>query len=80
MKRSCVVVETVNDEVIEECLILNALECRDTQISCIAAESLAKPPEARRPQGGFKAKAPKHPEVLAGPLGTHPTGRPSFLT
>jgi hypothetical protein len=40
------------------------MECRDTQISCIAAESLAETPEACRPQEGLKSKAPKHPEVL----------------
>jgi hypothetical protein len=40
------------------------VECRDTQISCIAARSLAEPPEARRPKEGLKIEAPKHPEVL----------------
>jgi hypothetical protein len=40
------------------------VECRDTQISCIAAESLAELPEARRPKEGLKTKAPKYPEVL----------------
>jgi hypothetical protein len=40
------------------------MECRDTQISCIAAKSLAEPPEACRPQEGLKTKAPKHSEVL----------------
>jgi hypothetical protein len=37
MKTSSVVVETVNDEVID----LERMECRDTQISCIAVKSLA---------------------------------------
>jgi hypothetical protein len=40
------------------------MKCRDTQISCIAARSLAEPLEACRPQEGLKLKAPKHPEVL----------------
>jgi hypothetical protein len=40
------------------------MECRDTQICCIAAKSLAGPLEACRPQEGLKTKVPKHPEVL----------------
>jgi hypothetical protein len=40
------------------------MECRDTQISSIAAKSLAEPLEAWRPQEGFKSIAPKHPEAL----------------
>jgi hypothetical protein len=40
------------------------MECRDTQISCVAARSLAEPLEACRPQGGLKCVVPKHPEVL----------------
>jgi hypothetical protein len=40
------------------------MECRDIQISCIAAKSLAGPLEAWRPQEGLKSKAPKHPEAL----------------
>jgi hypothetical protein len=40
------------------------MECRDTEISCIAARSLAEPPEACRPQEDLKSKAPKHPETL----------------
>jgi hypothetical protein len=40
------------------------MECRDTQISCIAARSLAEPPEVCRPQEGLKAEAPKHLEIL----------------
>jgi hypothetical protein len=40
------------------------MECRDTQISCMAARSLVEPPEACRPQEGVKTKAPKHPEIL----------------
>jgi hypothetical protein len=40
------------------------MECRDTQISCIAARSLAEPLEACRPQEGLKLKAPKHLETL----------------
>jgi hypothetical protein len=40
------------------------MECRDTQISCMATRSLAELPEACRPHEGLKSKAPKHPEVL----------------
>jgi hypothetical protein len=40
------------------------MECRDTQISCIAAKILAEPPEACRPQEGLKLTAPKHPKIL----------------
>jgi hypothetical protein len=56
--------EVVYDETDEIMLILNALECRDIQISCIAARSLAEPLEACRPLEGLKCIAPKHPEVL----------------
>jgi hypothetical protein len=49
-----VAVKTVN---------LDHAECRDTQISCIAAKSLAEPPEACRPKEGLKTKAPKYPGV-----------------
>jgi hypothetical protein len=38
------------------------MECRDTQISCIVAESLVEPLEACRPQDCLK-NTPKHPEV-----------------
>jgi hypothetical protein len=37
------------------------MECGDTQISCIAAKSLAEPPKACRPQEGLKSQALKHP-------------------
>jgi hypothetical protein len=40
------------------------MECRDTQISFIAANSLAEPLDACRPREGLKSVAPKHPEVL----------------
>jgi hypothetical protein len=40
------------------------MECRDTEISCMAAKSLAEPPEACRPKEGLKSIAPKHPEAL----------------
>jgi hypothetical protein len=40
------------------------MECRDTQISCMAVKSLAEPLEACRPKEGLKSIAPKHPEVL----------------
>jgi hypothetical protein len=38
---------------------LDHMECRDTQISCIAAKGLAEPLEAC-----LKSIAPKHPEAL----------------
>jgi hypothetical protein len=40
------------------------MECRDTQISYIAAKSLAKPPEACQPQEGLKSVTAKQPEIL----------------
>jgi hypothetical protein len=40
------------------------MECRDIQISCIAAKSLVEPLEACRPQEGLKTTASKYPEVL----------------
>jgi hypothetical protein len=43
---------------------LEQMECRDTQISCTDAKSLAEPPEACRPQEGLKLAMPKHPEML----------------
>jgi hypothetical protein len=47
---------------------LERMECRDTQISCIAAKSLAEPLEACRPQEGLKWKAPKYSEILGGTI------------
>jgi hypothetical protein len=70
---------SVDDEA-KDLLILDRVECRDTQISCMAARSLVEPLEACRPQEGLKLEAPKHQRYLAGPLGTHPTGRPLFPT
>jgi hypothetical protein len=60
-----VTVETVN---------LDHVECRGTQISCIAAKSLAKPPEACRPKEGLKSIAPKHPEALGRAIRRAPHG------
>jgi hypothetical protein len=56
--------EVVNHEAWQSDVNLERMECRDTQISCIVARSLAEPLEACRPQEGLKSKAPKHPEVL----------------
>jgi hypothetical protein len=53
----------VDDEA-KKSVDLERMECRDIQISCIAAKSLAEPPEACRPKEGLKTEAPKHPEVL----------------
>jgi hypothetical protein len=52
-----------NDEA-KNLLILERVECRDTQISCIASRSLAEPLEACRPHEGLRFIAPKHPEAL----------------
>jgi hypothetical protein len=41
--------EVVNDEAWQSDVGLEHMECRDTQISCIDARSLAEPPEACRP-------------------------------
>jgi hypothetical protein len=60
-----VTVETVN---------LGHVECRDTQISCIAARSLVEPPEACRPKEGLKSIAPKHPEALGRAIRRTPHG------
>jgi hypothetical protein len=56
--------EVVNHEAWQSDVNHQRIECRDTQISCIDAKSLAKPPEVCRPQEGLKANVPKHPEVL----------------
>jgi hypothetical protein len=52
--------ETVTDETVN----LDHMECRDIQISCIAAKSLAGPSEACRPQEGLKLEAPKYLGIL----------------
>jgi hypothetical protein len=44
-------------------LILNVCSV-DTQISCIAAKSLAEPLEACQPQEGLKSITPNHPKAL----------------
>jgi hypothetical protein len=54
----------VNNEAWQSDVNLEHMDCRVTQISCIAARSLAETPEACRPQEGLKSKAPKHPEAL----------------
>jgi hypothetical protein len=41
------------------------MECRDTQISHMAAKSLAEPLEACQPQEGLKYIVPQHLEALA---------------
>jgi hypothetical protein len=48
----------------QENVDLERLECRDIEIFCMAARSLAEPPEACRLQEGLKTQMPKHPEVL----------------
>jgi hypothetical protein len=53
------------------------MECRDTQISCIAARSLVEPLEACRPKEGLKSIAPKHPEALG--RARHAPHREAFI-
>jgi hypothetical protein len=60
-----VTVETVN---------LDRMECRDIQISCIAAKSLVEPLEACRPKEGLKYLAPKHPKALGRAIRRAPHG------
>jgi hypothetical protein len=67
----------VDDEA-KNMLILERVECRDIQISYIAAKSVAEPLEACRPQEGLKCIAPKHPEVLGRVIRHAPPRRPSF--
>jgi hypothetical protein len=50
------------------------MECRDTQISCMAVKSLAEPLEACRPKEGLKCIAPKHPEALGRAVRRAPHG------
>jgi hypothetical protein len=57
-----------------EIVNLDRMECRDIQISCIAAKSLAEPPEACRPQEGLKSIAPKHPKALGRAIRHAPHG------
>jgi hypothetical protein len=64
MKRSCVVVKPNNDEAWKSNVDFERIDCRDTQISCIAAKSLVEPLEACRPQEGLKSRSAQAPEVL----------------
>jgi hypothetical protein len=68
------VVETNDGEAGEIMLIFECMECRDIQISCIAAKSLTEPLEACRPQGGLRCIAPKHPEALGRAIRCTPHG------
>jgi hypothetical protein len=63
MKKSRVVVRPNNEETWQSNIDLERMECRDTQISCIAARSLAEPLEACRPHEGLKLEAPKYPGI-----------------
>jgi hypothetical protein len=62
----------------QEDVDLEQMECRDTQISSIAAKSLAEPPKACRPQEGLKSIAPKHPEMLGRAI-RHAPHREAFI-
>jgi hypothetical protein len=56
------------------------MECRDIQISCIAArvwQSHSRHADLRKVSN---RKCPSTQKYLAGPLGAHATGRPSFPT
>jgi hypothetical protein len=70
--------EVVNDDTDEIMSYPERVECRDTQISCIAAKSLAEPLEVCRPQEGLKTKAPKHPETLGRAI-RHAPHREAFI-
>jgi hypothetical protein len=62
----------------EEIVDLEYMECRDTQISCIAArvwQSHSRHADLRKVS---KHERPSTQKYLAGPSGVHPTGRPSF--
>jgi hypothetical protein len=59
---------------------LERMECRDTQISCIATRSLAEPLEACRPKEGLKSIAPKHPEALGRAIRRAPHREAFILT
>jgi hypothetical protein len=72
--------EVVNDEVWQSDVNLERMECRDIQISCMAAKSLAESLEACQPLKVSSQKRPSIRRYLAGPLGAHPAGRPSFPT
>jgi hypothetical protein len=54
------------------------MECRDIQIYCIAAKSLAGPLKACRPQEGLKLEAPKHLEIPGSAIG-HAPHREAFI-
>jgi hypothetical protein len=64
----------VNDEVWQSDVNLERMECRDTQISCIATKIRVEPLEACRPKEGLKSKRPSTQKYLAGPSGAHPQG------
>jgi hypothetical protein len=70
--------EVVNDEAWQSHDNLGRMECRDTQISCMVAKSLAEPLETYRPQEGLKSKAPKYPEVLGRAI-RHAPHREAFI-
>jgi hypothetical protein len=70
--------EVVNDDTDEIMSYPERVECTDTQISCIAAKSLAEPLEVCRPQEGLKTKAPKHPETLGRAI-RHAPHREAFI-
>jgi hypothetical protein len=70
--------EVVNDEAWQSDVNLERMECGDTQISCIAAKSLAEPPEACRPWEGLKCIAPKHSEALGRAI-WHAPHREAFI-
>jgi hypothetical protein len=55
------------------------MECRDTHISCIAAKRVRQShPGHANLRKVTKQKRPSTRKFLAGPLGAHPIGRPSF--
>jgi hypothetical protein len=70
---------TIADEAIKY-VNLERMECRDTQISYVDAESLAGPFEACRPKKGLKSIAPKHLEALGRAIRRAPHGEAFIST
>jgi hypothetical protein len=56
--------EVVNDESWKIDVNLERMECRDTQISCITAESLQSHPRHDDLKKLSRQKAPKNPNIL----------------
>jgi hypothetical protein len=71
--------EAVADETMKS-VDLESMECRDTQISCIAARVWQSHSRHAYLKKVSNQKRPSTQRYLAGPIGAHPTGRSTFLT